>query len=312
MLALPEAGMARSVLKHNVDRDKLCDWIEASAVFQADRLSKSDVIDVLVENEVYETQDFASEIVEDAWNILQHRINYLQSPLGIAVDQNRITRERDWKTFPAYGFCLALSCSELYPRWSNQWTTAPSVQGDIFEELTAESLRRAFGGWTIRRVGWSPENKAKLRTTIGEIISELNEVAGSEIDLYVDQHSNEIGLDVLAYFPYQDGVASFPVFMVQCASGKNWIGKRQTPDINIWRSVISFASHPVRGFAMPFAFASPRDFRKHAKTVDGMFIDRTRLLKAFGGGVHDFPAALAARLAEWTSAQLAHIPTDKN
>lgn len=186
MLALPEAGMAYSVGAHNVNPDYLCDWIEASAVFSRDRLSKSDVIDALVENEVYEEQDFASQIVDDAWSTLGRRLQYQHSPLGLQVEGNRIIRSFSWDTFPSYAFCLLLACAPLYPSWARGWGVPHSVHGNLFEELTEESVRHLFSGWRVRRVGWSPENKAKLKDTIEGIISELNEVAGSEIDLHVD------------------------------------------------------------------------------------------------------------------------------
>ena len=33
MLALPDNGMARSIYKHNIRLDILCDWIEGSILF---------------------------------------------------------------------------------------------------------------------------------------------------------------------------------------------------------------------------------------------------------------------------------------
>src|SRR5205085_9647360 len=103
------AGMSWSVDVHNIRRDILCDWIEASVVFQTTELSLSDVVDSLIDNQVYERQDMANEIAEEAWNVLRARIAYLQAPLGIQIQDTRIVREKDWTDFPAYGFCLALA-----------------------------------------------------------------------------------------------------------------------------------------------------------------------------------------------------------
>ena len=58
MLALPEQGIARSVTEHNSDINVLCDWVEASVVFDDTlELSKSDLIDILIENEVYPSNE---------------------------------------------------------------------------------------------------------------------------------------------------------------------------------------------------------------------------------------------------------------
>ena len=309
MLGLPENGLSRSVKQHNVDLNVLCDWVEASAVFDDDQLSKADVVKALIQHEVYVKQDFAKEIVDQAWSVISSRVKYLDSPLGIEVSMNRIARKEKWETFPAYGFCLALSCAKLYPSWVKRWGAA-SVRGELFEELAQESLSKSLGGWTVRRVGWSPGNPVKLRSAIASIISDLNEVAGSELELHVDKHANELGLDLLAYYSYGDSHASLPVLLVQCASGGDWQSKRKTPDLELWSTIVSFNSRPVRGFAMPFAYADASEFRKDTRSVDGVFVDRNRLLGAFHRTSSQVSAGLNSRLTKWVTTQIATVPKD--
>src|SRR5437762_11153301 len=117
MLALPEKGMAWSVNKHNVDLNVLCDWIEASVVLRDSQLSKSDVVKELLQQEVYEKQSFAKEVVDTAWSVIGSRVAHLGGPLGITVAGNRIARKENWDSFPAYSFCLTLSCAPFYPSW---------------------------------------------------------------------------------------------------------------------------------------------------------------------------------------------------
>lgn len=310
MLVLPESGMVRSIGVHNVDRQALYDWIEASAVFECEQISQSDVVDSLTENGVYESQEFASEIVDEAWKVLTSRFEYLGEPLGLKVAGKRITRDLEWSHFPAYGFCLAISCAALYPSWARTFGEPYSVQGEIFEELTVASLERFLNGWKVRRVGWSPENTVKLKSIVSGLVTELNEVAGAEMDVYVDSSANELGLDVLAYRPFDDGVASFPVFMLQCASGKNWKAKRHTPDLNLWKSVVNFTSRPVKGFAMPYAFESQAEFRKQALLVDGLFLDRTRLLRPLEARPDTVPRELGEKMKNWVDARLVTLPND--
>ena len=74
MLSIPTKGISRSVNVHNVDLDVFCDWIEASALFRnGDEVTKSDTVDALRDGEIYESQDFAWEIVSDGWNELRRR-----------------------------------------------------------------------------------------------------------------------------------------------------------------------------------------------------------------------------------------------
>ncbi|MCC6486911.1 MAG: hypothetical protein IT364_05365 [Candidatus Hydrogenedentes bacterium] len=310
MLALPEVGMARSVKQHNIDMNVLCDWIEASIVLQDDRISKADVVKSLIQHQVYDKQDFAMEIVDQAWSVMASRMKYLNEPLGIQVSKNRISRSQKWDTLPAYGFCMTLACAPVYPSWLQHWG-APSVRGELFEELAHESFSSAYRGWTVQRIGWSPGNPAKLRKTIAKIISDLNEVEGKELGLHVDEHANELGLDLLAYYSYGDVHASLPVLLVQCASGDNWRTKRHTPDLGLWRTIVSFNSCPVRGMVMPFAYANSQDHRKHTKAVDGVFVDRLRLLGGFLRNATAVSAALDAKLVAWVQPLLASAPKEK-
>lgn len=310
MLGLPEKGVARSVNQHNSDLSVICDWIEASAVFDDSPISESNAVDVLVEEEIYDKQDFAAELVDQAWSVVTDRIKYLGAPLGLTTSRNRITRTSDWQAAPGYSFCLALSCGILYPKWAASWDD-PSVRGELFEELTLESLSKTFVGWKIRRVGWSPDNPVKLRTTIASIISDLNEVQGAELELHVDEHANELGLDLLGFYSFDDPHASIPVMMVQCASGGNWKSKRHTPDLTIWKKIVNFNSNPVKAFAMPFAFADPLKFRRETTHVNGIFADRNRLIRGLrqnlGQPVSD---ALNNRLIQWVERYVITIPRD--
>lgn len=310
MLALPNKGMSLSVNVHNIDLNVLCDWIEASVVFDDAELSKSDVIDVLMEEQIYRNQIFAAEIVETAWSVISRRATYLSQPLGISVTGNRIIRTDDWTLFPAYGFCLALSCVELYSGLPTLWGGNSVEQGALFEELTAESLSQAFHGWTVKRIGWSAtHNAVSLRDALPTIISDLHEEDGAETNLHLTSAVKDLGLDLLAFYSFGDRQASIPVLLVQCASGSDWVSKRNTPDIEFWqRKIISFNSQPVRGFAMPFAFAEPLHFRRDAAKVNGVFVDRYRLLKSFRQNNASVSTALNARLTGWMRPRLAQLP----
>jgi len=310
MLALPECGMNYSVKKHNIDIDVLCDWIEASILFEVDEISKSDVVDVLIENEVYVSQDFAGEVVDIAWAILKERLKLPSAEIRFSITGNRIERANTWDSFPAYAFCLAVTCaSYLYPDWAKEYGHDSATQGSLFERVTLESLQRIFPSWTIRRVGWAPDNPVRLKDAVGEILADLNEMANNDIDLHVTDNANELGLDLLAFCSFDDQHASFPIVMVQCASGKDWVEKRHTPDLTVWRKIVNFNSQPLKAFAIPYSFTDAKDFRKNAAKVDGLFIDRYRLLVPKAGkALCDMAAELNADLLAWIRPRVEALP----
>ena len=309
MLTLPDKGIHRSITVHNVDLNILTDWIEASVVFVDEQLSKSDVIDVLMEEQIYESQSFAAEKIEVAWNVISLRMNYLDHPLGINVNGNRITRTDTWEIFPAYGFCLTLSCVSLYSHLPTSWENGYGIQGELFEELVLETFNQTLPKWTVKRIGWSgTSNPISLVETLPTIISDLNETEGAEYNLHIDKTVKDMGLDLLAFYSFGDEQASIPVLLVQCASGRNWTSKRNTPDIDLWKKIISFNSQPVRAFAMPFAFADTLEFRKEAAHVNGVFIDRYRLLKAFRQKDASVSNDLNKRLENWIRPRIDQLP----
>ena len=87
MLALPDNGMSRSIDKHNIAFEYLCDWIEGSILFDetTDQFSVMDVVDVLIGEDIYDEQDFAEEIVVDAWKELNRRANCIDSAMPFSV-----------------------------------------------------------------------------------------------------------------------------------------------------------------------------------------------------------------------------------
>ncbi|HEF4742665.1 TPA: hypothetical protein SAO08_002497 [Burkholderia multivorans] len=312
MLGLPESGISASAKKHNSNLGIVCDWIESSVVFTDDSLSKADIVDVLLENEIYQAQDFALEFIDSVWSVLRARVNALNAggALQLRLTPDRIERRGEWRDFPAYAFCLALSCgSYVYPRWARDYGYDSSVQGSLFERVAHHSLLNMLPGWRIQRVGWAPDNPVRLYEIIDDIVSSLNEVAGSEIDVYVDSHANELGLDLLAAYSFGDENASSPLLMIQCASGKDWQRKRHTPDLTVWNKIINFNSPPVKGFVIPYSFTDKQEFRKEATKVNGVFLDRYRLLNPNRAAAHvwDVPD-LNADLVEWVGPRIEALP----
>ncbi|WP_295376863.1 hypothetical protein [uncultured Pseudacidovorax sp.] len=313
MLALPESGMHRSVSAQNVNLGIFCDWLECNALFSEESFSKSDVIDLLVENEIFDEQDFASALVDSAWGIVRSRVDRIQSAANIRVERSRIEREGVWTDDVGYSFCLSLCClTYLYPRALNAANRDVQLQGDLFEAFTVESLGRMLPQWEIRRVGWSPSNPVRLKDCIDEIIAELNERENNDRELHVTSSANELGLDILAHYSFGDADSASTVLMIQCASGDNWKQKRHTPQLEIWNKIINFVSRPIKGFAIPYAFADITDFRTHATPVSGLFLDRNRLLNPAKDGVAWLSDPLGVRLKAWCEMYVPALPQHNN
>ena len=132
------------------------DWIEGSILFDEteDEFSVMDVVDVLISEEIYDNQDFAEQIVVDAWNELTRRVEYVRPGRPFAATNSELKRFNSWQTVPAHSFCVLLSLSQCYRKW---WDCVSSrdrnEQGELFELVTQESLREQFSDWQVKRTG---------------------------------------------------------------------------------------------------------------------------------------------------------------
>jgi hypothetical protein len=307
MLEMPAHGFQRSIKVHRVKLGVLVDWIEASVVFADDSLSRSDVVDVLCENEIYEDQTFAHECVTDAWIEMNRRQESVGQGSQFDVDGKVIKRLHEWNENVAYSFCMLLASQSIWKAWSKKFGTDFTEQGLLFEELTAESLE--YFGWDVLRAGWAPGNAAKIEKVVHEVSSHVGEpVVPDAIKEWLSDNANDEQLDVVCSDPYYDGFGGRPIYLFQCASGGNWPCKIQTPDPVTWGRIIGFSTPPQRGFAIPFGLM-PEEFRKRAGRVQGVFLDRFRLQSpAFDGNVKWLSNTLEQKIRRWMKPRVKTLP----
>lgn len=312
MLTPPTVGMARSVREHNVDFVALCDWVEGSVLFDDEKLSISDVADVLVENEIYTKQEEAKdplEIVSAAWAEVKRRQNWIGMGSPIKVSRIRLRRLYDWQNAPAHSFCLALSLAQWYPDWAREFGSDYNEQGELFEQLTKEAMEWIFPEWVIHPTGWTRTTPNKLNEVVQEVVSHLGEASG-DIERWTEAKAHEAGLDLLCYRPFKDGRVGMPVFLVQCASGVHWNSKLHTPNLRIWTKIVQFASDPKKAFAMPHAL-SDENFIPTCNLVDGLLLDRYRLLSPGSDNPDWISVELKAAIIKWLKPRIERLPRDK-
>jgi hypothetical protein len=304
MLALP-TGMNRSVERHNINFDAFYDWIEGGVLFDQEDLSGSDVVDILLEENVYSDQDLAWEAVDNAFVEIERRQDWLGTKKGIKV-KTALSPEHPWRDLPALAFCLALSFAKWYPKWGNSFGNDFNEQGDLFEALAKQSLEAIFPDWEIHRTGWTPSEPDNLDVIVKDIISRLNEEEG-KLEPWTTVGAHEAGLDLLCYRSFPDGRVGVPVLMMQCASGKNWEDKLRTPDLRIWKKLILFASDPKKAFSIPYAL-SDSEFVRNCNIADAIFLDRNRLLGTGSVNPDWLSNDLRDRMIAWLEPRIAQLP----
>ncbi len=255
--------------------------------------------DVLLEEEIYVTADFAQEMVTNAWAELRKRQSWIEESYALTVDSVWIRRKDDWRAFAAHTFCVLLSLAPFYDWWAKEFGQDYTDQGDLFELLTEESLVFHFIGWTVHRTGWARSNTANLSQIVDSVASCLGEELVHP-GLWNQSGAKEMGLDLLCYRGFSDGRVGIPVYLMQCASSGNWKSKLHTPDLNVWNAMITFRNQIQRAFSTPFSFLD-EEFARNCVHVKGLFLDRCRLLKDSRAWISQ---PLTHRIIEWAEPRI--------
>lgn len=310
MIVIPTRGMARSVQAHNVSLDVLAEWIEASVLFTDDELSRTDVCDRLVEEEKYESQDFAKIIVNEAWDEISRRERLCTGAYALTVDGDWVRRTDAWDARPAHVFCTLLSISGAYDWWVEEFGRDYTEQGELFEELTANALNTIAPDWRTYLTGWSKSNTEGFKSIANEV-TKLVGIGDPDLDLWDDDDAKDMTLDILFYRPFPDGRQGFPYFMVQCASGANWPNKIRDPDLNVWSNIVRPITKPMRGVAIPYC-CSERDFHQYCVKTEGLLLDRCRLLSASQLSSSWLPNSIGDRIKAWAQPRVDKILSRSN
>ncbi|HEV2177129.1 MAG TPA: hypothetical protein VGW33_08000 [Terriglobia bacterium] len=311
MLRLPESGIRPYRSGHQTDLSIFCDWLEGSLLFTGfSTLSLSDIKDVLMEEHLYDQQDRASEFLADVWREFDRRLSALGNSYPVQIENLRLRRLTAWRQSPAYSFCLLLSYAERYSQWAKSFGANFTEQGMLFEDITAEALRQELGGWNIHATGWSRARARRLRTIVEDVRARLGEEAGKLEKFPEYRVAKDAGLDVIVSRPFSDNRIGFPLYLVQCASGARWTAKRDQPNLNVWRTLIDFAVIPKKALAIPYALPD-RDFWFGCRAMDGMLIDRMRLLSGGRNQPNWVSSGTKRRVIAWMSPRVKALPLYK-
>lgn len=306
MLALPEKGIATSSTKHNCDLISFIDWWIGSVLFFQNPISKSDAVDFLTENLIYEDQDFCFTFIDIA--IEKIRL-FLSSSLtqSISIFNDSISPAMDWEDDPILSFCLLASFRSIYPQWSKQNAGDYNTQGYLWERISQHALSTRFKDWKFHKTGKSAtEKKIPFSVIAANIAENLSTVTG-DLNTWDHPRVNELGLDLYGYMDYGDNRIKSPVLLVQCATGDNWQEKRKTPDLDIWKEVIKFSAEPLRGMAIPFLIEDPL-FKQSTTIIKGPLFERSRILASSREAL---PVGLKDEVLNWSSPLVKELPINE-
>ena len=301
MLSHP-IGFLQSVRERNIEDSLFLDWLEAAIMFLEEELSQTDVVDHLLQEQIFEEQDNASQFVLAAWSALERRLSWLGSYTPIVFEDRWMVRRLDWQDVPAHSYCLVVSLGSRYEDWHTTFGPNYVEQGKLFESITRAAMEARFRGWRFLQTGWSRDNTSKVAAVIDDLISAIDERKGNPDD-YLDQDAKDAGVDLVWHLRFADARGGAPIYLAQCASGKNWVDKVNEPNIKEWTKIVDFAVPPSKAFSLPFSL-SERELRRQSNRAGGLMVDRYRLLAQDDSESTWIPGPLRGELIDWLTSRI--------
>lgn len=308
MLPLPERGFARSVQSINVDENILADWIEASCLLLNEDISKSDIADILVEEQICdaEGQELARQIADMGFQEVERRGRHYGDPSPYRRLADRLEPRLAWQDHPVLSFFLVLSIARIYPTWAA--TIADhGVQGDLFERAVEGACPGLLPGWVSYRSGWSPTNAVSIPSIVDDLCPLLNTRGHPDLLEWIPDQAKDGGLDIVCVRSFADEREGLPTFLVQCASGANWRQKVTTPNPDEWQKYLDAAVSPSTAIAAPFVI-STKDLRLAGLKGQIIVFDRTRLLSSLSDEHVSLDEELLFELINFVAAYRANLP----
>ncbi len=271
---------------------ELCALLEPSGIISAARvadvvrdaslvgIAKSDLPagDVSFrDSDTLTDEDAAERFTEDVWAQLKMRARISSNSYPLAIEKDRLIRRyQAWHDAAGFTMLLVADLSRLYP------DAAISIEPDsgfprLFEKVVEACGRGLFRGSSARfgvprDQDWPAQMERRIHT-LGERLKLTLESLEGKIQSKVGDR----GLDVAVRLSSGDDGPGTVVFLVQCATGKNWRGKRGEPSIPDWQNILQWNAHLLRVVAVPWRFKESREYAENYRHFDAVILDRMRL-----------------------------------
>ena len=308
MIQIPEVGFAPSQKRSQVSANALADWLEVTTLFDEPEVAKSDVVDVLVEHQICSDrgQDMAHQIAAEGWDELARRRRWGGVPTTVSITKSRITIDHGWEDDLIRAFLVLLSALRLYPDWAASYRQY-AIQGELFERVVEQICPALLPGWSVYRTGWSPDDTKDISMIVGDLCTRIYVRGASDPEYWLGRDAKDGGLDIVCYRSFEDEREALPLFFLQCASGKNWREKVNTPSPDLWKKLLDSAVSPSTGIVAPFV-VEERELRIAALSGQVVVFDRLRLLSAVRSHNLALVKDLIDELSAWMRPRVKGLP----
>lgn len=269
----------------------LCDFLELYAFFYQDHLSKNAIIDLFdsyginlatlsddysVSSGSAIMDDMKLEIAQELLSCLKFRRKQMSTHYPFFVDHTSICIHDDLsKENELYLFLLFASNLNFFPQFKGALTTE-------FEAVTYLMIKNFLPhNAIVKQFGKKSDYNGNARKKIIDLAKDLNiDIRKKQIKKINKGNTQERGLDVIAWVPFNDGVTNMLTFLIQCACGKDWIKKFS--ETKRYLAYFDFYYlQPQSVITTPYALNFSDGFEQDDDVISSqsLFFDRARMLQ---------------------------------
>lgn len=162
----------------------------------------------------------------------------------------------------------------------NNFSSLSDILTSEFETISKNAMQGYLPNFIVEEFGKNSEYSGNTETKIKALSTKLriafNQV---ELDNISKNASQEKGLDVIAWAPFEDGLASMIIILAQCACGKDWVKKKS--DTSYYEdSYLHFLKmKPAHALFIPYGLVHYEEtFYQSDRTNAILIFERKRIL----------------------------------
>jgi hypothetical protein len=245
---------------------RVADWVEYRALEQRVAFKRGDLRAALSIDDVADREALEVRV----WETLQNRSRLFKSNWPLQLNGSRLTRRRPSPVdLTLYRYLLLLGMGEI-----------DAQDRQLFELLVADVIA-AITGVPGLRTG-APATAAtnpSFRKRVDDYATRSGLVPKYEYVAEPLPSDQDFGLDVVTWYPFEDGRSGYFHVVVQCATGDDWSDKLDELHIPAWSQHINWAVPPLRVFSVPVAVTMTPVRWVRMCRKSGVMLDRPRLME---------------------------------
>lgn len=280
------SGKIETYSGNNTRFHEKCDYIEILALLSSDELYKSNLLsrffaeysdrdNNLEERQAEISDDHEQEII-NLFEILKFRNNlYLNSyPFIITNDMIKL---KDNLTFEQKLYIILLCCANLT-------TFEPSLQyklTDEFEHITYCAIKKHLPNFIVKKLGSNSDYAGNTINKLKALGKDINlDPINDQIEAISPRANKEKGVDLVAWYKFNDNLSNTIIFFIQCACGKDTQHKQHEPEA--YKTYFNFKKLPIISLSTPKSVVIKENSIQQLSEVamgDILFFDRSRLIE---------------------------------